>query len=89
METYYAINHHGKIYKTDATGTFLMKINGHPTNVKPIRFIDYKKCNSMIIGIALLMFFYFTGLAKSYAKNGGIASGAGRFFEPIILIYQR
>jgi len=35
--------------------------------------------------VSVLMFFLFSGLAKSYAKNGGIAKGAGRFFEPIIL----
>ena len=33
----------------------------------------------------LLMFFLFKNLADSYSKNGGIASGAGRFFEPILL----
>ena len=38
----------------------------------------------MII-VALLMFLLFTGLAKSYSKNASIASGAGRFFEPIVL----
>jgi F-type H+-transporting ATPase subunit a len=27
----------------------------------------------------------FTGLAKSYAKNGGISKGIGRFFEPLVL----
>ena len=37
------------------------------------------------IVVAFLMFFLFVGLAKSYAKNGGISSGVGRFFEPIVL----
>ena len=41
-----------------------------------------------IIVAAILMFFIFTRLAKSYAKNGGIASGVGRFFEPLI-VYVR
>jgi len=31
------------------------------------------------------MFLLFTSLAKSYVKNNGIASGIGRFFEPIVL----
>jgi F-type H+-transporting ATPase subunit a len=31
------------------------------------------------------MFLLFRGLARSYARNGSIASGVGRFFEPIIL----
>ena len=34
---------------------------------------------------ALLMFFLFRSLARSYAKNGNVAAGIGRFFEPIIL----
>jgi len=34
---------------------------------------------------ALLMFFLFSSLASSYSKNGNIAMGVGRFFEPIIL----
>jgi F-type H+-transporting ATPase subunit a len=32
-----------------------------------------------------IMFFLFKSLAASYAKNSGIAAGAGRFFEPIVL----
>ena len=31
------------------------------------------------------MFFLFRSLARSYSKNGNIAAGIGRFFEPIIL----
>lgn len=38
----------------------------------------------MILITAFLMFFLFKSLAKSYGNNGGIATGAGRFFEPII-----
>ena len=41
-----------------------------------------------IIIVALLMFFLFTSLAKSFAKNGGISTGAGRFFEPIVLFVR-
>jgi F-type H+-transporting ATPase subunit a len=39
----------------------------------------------MILFTGLLMFLLFAGLGKSYKKNGSIAKGAGRFFEPIIL----
>ena len=39
----------------------------------------------MIIVVSVLMFLLFAGLGKSYKKNGSIAKGAGRFFEPIIL----
>jgi F-type H+-transporting ATPase subunit a len=34
------------------------------------------------------MFWLFTSLAKSYAKNGGIASGVGRIFEPLVLFIR-
>ena len=34
---------------------------------------------------ALLMFFLFKGLGSSYGANKGVATGAGRFFEPIVL----
>lgn len=39
----------------------------------------------MIFVVGLIMVILFSRLAKSYLKNGGIASGVGRFFEPIIL----
>ena len=41
-----------------------------------------------ILFVAILMLVLFSSLAKSYAKNGGIAKGAGRFFEPLV-IYVR
>jgi len=39
----------------------------------------------VIFLVGLLMFFMFKGLAKSYAKNNGIAKGTARILEPIIL----
>ena len=39
----------------------------------------------MILITALLMFFLFRGLGKSYGENNGVAKGVGRFFEPIVL----
>ena len=75
--------HHEKIYKTDASGA-LTEEHGHPTNPTPLD-LSITKSVIGILGIAILMFVLFTGLAKSYAKNGGIASGAGRFFEPLVL----
>lgn len=82
---FYAINHHdGKIYKTDAAGTFTEDEKGHPTNAKPIDFSITKNV-LMILIVGLIMFLLFAGLGKSYKKNGSIAKGAGRFFEPIIL----
>lgn len=79
----YYVLHHEKIYKTDANGT-LTEAHGHPTNAKPLDFSITKSVVG-ILAMALLMFVLFTGLAKSYSKNNAIATGAGRFFEPLVL----
>jgi F-type H+-transporting ATPase subunit a len=83
---FYALNHHdGKIYKTDAKGTITEdEATGFPANERPIDFSITKTVFSIMI-TAILMFLLFTGLAKSYTKNNGIASGAGRIFEPLVL----
>ena len=76
--------YHGKIYKTNAEGIINYDAEHHPTNAKPLDFSITKNVFMMLV-VSLLMFWLFSSLAKSYAKNGGIAKGAGRFFEPIIL----
>jgi F-type H+-transporting ATPase subunit a len=76
--------YHSKIYKTDSEGTINYDEEHHPTNVKPLDFSITKNV-VMIIVTGLLMLWLFTSLAKSYAKNNGIPTGAGRFFEPIVL----
>jgi F-type H+-transporting ATPase subunit a len=76
--------YHNKIYKTDAEGTINYDESHHPTNVKPLDFSITKNVFVMLV-VSLLIFLLFRGLAKSYAKNGGIPTGIGRFFEPIIL----
>ena len=75
--------HHEKIYKTDASGT-LTGDEHHLTNLQPIDLSITKGVLTIMI-VALLMFFLFTSLAKSYTKNGGISSGFGRLFEPIVI----
>ena len=80
---YYKLGHNEKIYKTDAAGTMTGDAH-HPTNPQALDLSITKGVFTMII-VALLMFLLFTGLAKSYSKNASIASGAGRFFEPIVL----
>ena len=80
---YYKLGHDEKIYKTDAAGT-LTGDEHHPTNVKPLDFSITKGVLTIMV-VALLMFLLFKSLAKSYAKNGGISSGFGRIFEPIVL----
>ena len=79
----YYVLHHEKIYKTDASGK-LNEEHGHPTNVRPLD-LSITKSVLGILGIAILMFYMFTSLAKSYPKNGGIAKGVGRIFEPLVL----
>ena len=76
--------YHGKIYKTDSEGTINYDEAHHPTNVKPLDF-SITKSVVMILITGLLMLLLFGGLARSYRGNNGIAKGAGRFFEPIIL----
>jgi F-type H+-transporting ATPase subunit a len=76
--------YHGKIYKTDAEGTINYDDQHHPTNEKPLDLSLTKSVVTML-ATALLMFLLFRGLARSYARNGSIAAGVGRFFEPIIL----
>jgi F-type H+-transporting ATPase subunit a len=76
---------HGKIYKVSgAEGEVTLDEKHHATNEKPLDFSITKNVFMMLL-VSVIMLFLFTGLAKSYAKNGGIAKGAGRFFEPIIL----
>lgn len=79
----YYVLYHERIYETDASG----KITGdehHPTNKTPLDFSITKGVLTMLV-VAFLMFIIFAGLAKSYVKNGGIGSGIGRLFEPIVL----
>lgn len=75
--------HHEKIYKTNASGT-LNNEHGHPINVRPLD-LSITKSVLGIMGIAILMLYLFISLAKSYTINGGIAKGAGRIFEPLVL----
>ena len=82
-ENHYKL-YHGKIYKTDAQGTITYNNHHHPTNIKPIDFSITKNVITILF-TSLLMFVLFRGLAQSYKKNGLIAKGVGRFFEPIVL----
>ncbi|QIE59943.1 F0F1 ATP synthase subunit A [Rasiella rasia] len=83
---YFALDTHTyKIYETDASGAINYEADGHHvSNAKPLDF-SITKSVFMIMIVSLIMFFLFRGLAKSYVKNGSIASGPGRFFEPIVL----
>lgn len=82
---YYRL-YHGKIYKTDAQGSLTMNEHGHPTNAKPLDFSITKNVLAMLV-TALLMFWLFVRLAKSY-KKGPIPTGMGRVLEPLILFIR-
>jgi len=82
---YYKL-YHNKIYKTNAEGELELNEHGHPENERPLDFSITKNV-LMIIIIGLLMLLLFGGLAKSLKKDK-IATGAGRFFEPIILFIR-
>ncbi|MCB0467812.1 MAG: F0F1 ATP synthase subunit A, partial [Aequorivita sp.] len=80
---YYKL-YHSKIYRTDAEGTINYDEKHHPTNVRPLDFSITKSVLMMLV-TGLLLIWLFRSLAKSYAKNGSIPRGIGRFFEPIVL----
>ncbi|MRT15479.1 F0F1 ATP synthase subunit A [Vitellibacter sp. q18] len=82
---YYKL-YHEKIYRTDAEGTITYDPahGDHPTNFRPLDFSITKSVVMMLV-VGLLLIWLFRSLAKSYAKNGSIPRGLGRFFEPIVL----
>jgi F-type H+-transporting ATPase subunit a len=85
---YYAISHNnGHIYKTDSSGKINYDEKGLETNKKPLDLSITKNVFTIIM-IGLIMLLIFSNLAKSYTKNNGIASGIGRFLEPIILFIR-
>lgn len=83
---YYTL-YHSKIYKTDASGTlnFDEEHGDHPTNERIQLDFSITKSVLMMLVTGLLLIWLFRSLAKSYAKNGSIPAGIGRFFEPIVL----
>ena len=82
-ENYYKLDH-GKIYKTDSEGTINYDSQHNATNVAPLDLSITKGVVSLLF-TALMMFFLFKGLADSYKKNGLVATGIGRYFEPIVI----
>lgn len=82
---YYKI-YHSKIYKTDAAGTINYDKDHHPTNALPLDFSITKNVVAMLF-TAIVMFFLFVGLAKSY-KKGAIPTGFGRVLEPLIIFIR-
>lgn len=81
-DKFYRIDHN-KIYRTDGNGDKLVEANKF---VKPIDLSITKNVVGLIL-TAVLMFFMFIALAKSYRKNK-LPQGFGRVLEPLI-IYVR
>ena len=82
---FYAL-HHGKIYKTDATGDLKLNEHHHPTVEKPFDISITKNVVTMLF-TSILLLLMFVGLAKSY-KKGPIPTGFGRVLEPLILFIR-
>ena len=78
---------HGKIYETNSEGYISYSDDGKVTNAMPLDLSITKSVFSIFL-VSLLMFFLFTSLAKSYKENNLIAKGAGRFFEPIVILIR-
>ncbi len=77
----YYTKHEGIVHNCDADGNLLEADGGH---VKPLD-LSITKNVMMIIITSLIMFLLFRNLGRSYKKNGGIATGIGRFLEPLVL----
>ena len=78
---------HGKIYETNSEGYISYNDAGNITNAMPLDLSITKSVFSILL-VSILMFFLFTSLAKSYKENNLIARGAGRFFEPIVILIR-
>ena len=83
--SYYAL-HHEKILKTDANGTIKLNEAGHAENEKVLD-LSITKSVLMILVTALLMLWIFGSMARNYKKSL-VPSGAGKYFEPLVLFVR-
>lgn len=83
--SYYAL-YHEKIIKTDAAGTLKLSESGHAENEKVLD-LSITKSVLMILVTALLMLWIFGSMARNYKKSL-VPSGAGKFFEPLVLFVR-
>lgn len=77
---------HEKIYKTNAAGTLNLNKEGHAENEKVLD-LSLTKSVLMIIVTSIMLVLILTSIARSYKKSA-VPSGAGKFFEPIILLIR-
>ncbi|MEM6718314.1 MAG: F0F1 ATP synthase subunit A [Bacteroidota bacterium] len=79
---------HGKIYELDAGATEVtFDADHHATNAHKVLDLSITKSVFGILVVGLLMFFWFTRLAKQY-KTKQIPTGFSRVLEPLV-IYVR
>lgn len=79
---------HGKIYKVEE-GLSIEEVeetmaHDHHAFHKPLD-LSITKSVVMMLVTALLMFWLFGSLAKSYGKNNGVPTGFARIFEPLVV----
>jgi len=82
---FYAL-YHEKIIKTDVAGTLQLSESGHTENEKVLD-LSITKSVLMILVTALLMLWIFGSMARNYKKSL-VPSGAGKFFEPLVLFVR-
>lgn len=82
---YYKL-HHGKIYRTDASGSIGVDDHGHATNEKPLDFSITKSVFGMLL-TGFLMLIGFGTLARGLKKSL-VAKGFSRVLE-VLVIYVR
>ena len=82
------VYHHGKIYKTDASGDLKLDEHHHPTVEKPFDLSITKNVFGLLLATVLL-FLGFTALAKTYKSSpNNLPKGIARALEPLV-IYVR
>lgn len=77
---------HEKIYKTNAAGTLTLNKEGHAENEKVLD-LSITKSVLMILVTSFLLVLIFISLARSYKKSA-VPSGAGKFFEPLVIFVR-
>ncbi|WP_439181973.1 F0F1 ATP synthase subunit A [Carboxylicivirga taeanensis] len=84
--SYYRL-YHGKIYKTDASGTINYNDQQEVLNNKPIDLSITKNVASMWLSV-LIIIWLFTSAAKGYKGHPAAPKGVQSFLEPLILFVR-
>tara|TARA_R110002072_G_scaffold251518_2_gene410383 strand:- start:4383 stop:5519 length:1137 start_codon:yes stop_codon:yes gene_type:complete len=91
---YYKLGEHdGKIYKTDSEGTILTKtsidIKSKKEVIEELKPLDFSITKNVfvIMLMAVLMFFIFKKMAKSY-RSSLAPTGTAKFLEPIVMFIR-